>query len=71
MSCRIRNVDDCLANDTLSFAEIFSNENLNDTGYWSGYPEIPKLDEKIITYQNPCAMQFTQIVKKRLFFFSK
>ena len=35
-----------MANDTRSFTEIFSNENSNDSNYWSHYPEVPKLDEK-------------------------
>ena len=46
MSCSNPNNDDCMANDTRTFTEIFSNENSNDSSYWSDYPEVPKLDKK-------------------------
>ena len=46
MSCRNPNVRDYMANDTRKFTEIFSNENSNDSGYWSDYPEVPKQNEK-------------------------
>ena len=39
MSCRNPNVDDCMANDTQSYTETFSNENSNDSSYWSDYQE--------------------------------
>ena len=43
MSCRNPIVDDCMDNDTQSYTEIFSNENSNDSGYWSDYQETPKI----------------------------
>ena len=43
MSCRNPNVDDCMAKDTQSYTETFSNENSNDSGYWSDYHETPKI----------------------------
>ena len=46
MGCRNPNVRDYMANDTQNFTEIFLNENSNDSGYWSHYPEVPKLNEK-------------------------
>ena len=32
-----------MANDTQSYTETFSNENSNDSGYWSDYQETPKI----------------------------
>ena len=65
MSCRNPNVDDCMANDTQSYTETFSNENSNDSGYGSDYQKTPKIyGKKTITHQNLCAMHVTQIVKK-------
>ena len=46
MSCRNPNVDSCLANDTPSYTKILSNENSNDSGYWSDYQETPKINGK-------------------------
>ena len=46
MSCRNPNVDDCMAIDTQSYTETFSNENSNDSGYWSDYQATPKIHEK-------------------------
>ena len=43
MSCRNPNVDDCMASDTQNYTDTFSNENLNDSGYWSDYQETPKI----------------------------
>ena len=43
MSCRNPNIDGCMANDTQSYTETFSNENSNDSGYWSDYQETPKI----------------------------
>ena len=43
MSCRNPNVDGCMANDTQSYTETFSNENSNDSGYWSDYQETAKI----------------------------
>ena len=43
MSCRNPNVDDGMANDTQSYTETFSNENSNDSSYWSDYEETPKI----------------------------
>ena len=67
MSCRSPN--GCMANDTLSYTETFSNESSNDSGYWSDYQETAKIDGKTITHQNLCAIHATQIVKKWVFFF--
>ena len=44
MSCRSPNVDDCMANDTQSCTEFFSNENTNNSGYWSDYQETSKIN---------------------------
>ena len=41
MSGRNSNVDDGMANDTQSYTWTFSNENSNDSGYWSAYQETP------------------------------
>ena len=46
MTCRKLNVSDFMATDIRSLTETFSNENSKDSGYWSDYPEISKLDEK-------------------------
>ena len=71
MSCRNPNVDDCMANVSQIYTETFSNENSNDSGYWSDYRETSKsYGKKTITHQNLCAMHVTQIVKN-WFFFSK
>ena len=43
MSCRNPNVDGCMANDTQSYSETFSNENSNNSGYWSDSQETPKI----------------------------
>ena len=41
MSCRNPNVDVCMANDTQSYKETFSNENSNKSSYWSDSQETP------------------------------
>ena len=43
MSCRKPNNDNYMANDTQSYTETFSNENSNDSDYWSDYQETPKI----------------------------
>ena len=46
MSCRNPNIDGCMANDTRSYTETFSNENSNDSSYWSDYQETPIINGK-------------------------
>ena len=48
MSCRNPNIDDCMANDTQSYTETFSNENSNDSGRKTGQTikRLQKFTEK-------------------------
>ena len=74
MSCRNPNVDDCMANDTQSYTETFSNENSNDSGYWSNYQETPKTHGKKrlpIRIFVQCMLQLSVSSKIECFFSSK
>ena len=53
-----------MAIDTQNYRETFSNENSNDSEYWSDYQETPKNYGKIITRPSICAKHVTQTVKK-------
>ena len=71
MSFKNLNGDDCMANDTQSYTETFSNENSNDSGYWSNYQETPKIYGKKNDYPSEflCNACYADRQKKRVFFF--
>ena len=71
MSCRNPNNDGYKANDTQSYTEIFSNENSNDSGYWSDYQESPKIYGKNDYPSEPLCNSCYADRQKMSVFFSK
>ena len=49
-----------MANSTQSYSETFSNENSNDSGYWSDYQEAPKIYGILMIKQ--CGEQLTKFL---------
>ena len=70
MSCRNSNVDGCMANDTQSYTETFSNENSNDSGYSSDYQETPKIyGKKLLPIRIFVQFMLRRPSKSECFFF--
>ena len=71
MSCRNPIVDDYMDNDTQSYTETFSNENSNDSSYWSDYQETPKNYGKNDYLSESLCNACYADCQKWVFFFSK
>ena len=70
MSCRNPNVDNCMANDTQIYTEPVSNENPNDSGYWSDYQETTKIYGKNeYPSESSCNACYADRQKVSVFFF--
>ena len=61
-----------MANNTQSYTETFSNENSNDSGYWSDYQETPKIygknDYSSVSFCEACCVDRQKV---SVFFSSK
>ena len=59
-----------MAHDTQSLKEKFSNEKSNDSCFWSGYPETPKINKKTY-YQSESLCNACYADGRKVIFFFK